>query len=391
MTRLLFLVPGVLLVALTAAPQAQPACFNAVTAGPTRLVTSTAETGSGGPWTVASVETRTYDARSRLAASVTDYASMPRNPDLGYYYTYDADDRIASWDMLRDGLLESPYGLYVYADDGRSYEHRIGWRSGGTTWEAMIDRNLDTYNDACQLVDYRFEWKEPAGEWNPGSRTVYDYVDGRRVESRQYGMLLARTPVEANLPMSRFQYTYAGGVGTGYTYDRWNAASGTYTPSRRCVDTHSGGRLAEQRCDSWSGSAFVPSYTETHTYTAAGDLALTERISVTGNRQRWTYVYEANTVAGETPPSAAGARLAVAGANPFGTSTRVRLSLDAPEAVAVTVHDALGRAVAVLHQGMLGAGDHDWTLGERLSPGVYVVRAQGTTTAATARVVRARR
>lgn len=70
-------------------------------------------------------------------------------------------------------------------------------------------------------------------------------------------------------------------------------------------------------------------------------------------------------------PEASGVALSVS-SNPS-RSPRVRLALDAPAPVRVSVVDALGREVAMLHDGPLATAQ-DWAL-PRLAPGVYVVRA----------------
>ena len=75
-----------------------------------------------------------------------------------------------------------------------------------------------------------------------------------------------------------------------------------------------------------------------------------------------------------TPPSA-GAALAVA-PNPAGGAATVRLDLPAPAEVRVAVYDVLGRRVATLAAGPLGAGLHRLPFdASRLAPGAYVVRA----------------
>ena len=67
----------------------------------------------------------------------------------------------------------------------------------------------------------------------------------------------------------------------------------------------------------------------------------------------------------------------MAGPNPFRSVTAVALVV--PEAVAearVEVFDVVGRRVAALHAGPLGAGERRFVVeGSRLAPGVYVVRA----------------
>ena len=72
--------------------------------------------------------------------------------------------------------------------------------------------------------------------------------------------------------------------------------------------------------------------------------------------------------------------------NPARAGDAVGVTLAEPGPIRVVVYDALGRAVAVLHDGPLGAGTHPFTVGA-LPAGVYVVRAEGVGTVATRRVV----
>lgn len=60
--------------------------------------------------------------------------------------------------------------------------------------------------------------------------------------------------------------------------------------------------------------------------------------------------------------------------NPALGPVTIRFALDRPGPVRLTVHDALGRAVAVLADGALAAGAHAATLDVTLAPGVYLVR-----------------
>ena len=83
-----------------------------------------------------------------------------------------------------------------------------------------------------------------------------------------------------------------------------------------------------------------------------------------------------SVVAAEGVPGAAAAGLAVSGANPVRSRGEVTLTLAAAAPVTVALFDALGRQVAVLHEGALGAGET--RLGVDVSglpSGVYVVRA----------------
>lgn len=71
------------------------------------------------------------------------------------------------------------------------------------------------------------------------------------------------------------------------------------------------------------------------------------------------------------------------GPNP-GRQPRVRLALDVAGPIRASVHDVLGREVAVLHDGPL-AGDADWRI-PALAPGLYTVRVVTATGAASRRV-----
>lgn len=63
--------------------------------------------------------------------------------------------------------------------------------------------------------------------------------------------------------------------------------------------------------------------------------------------------------------------------NPAGNAATVELDLRTSQRVSIDVVDVLGRVVAVLHDGLLAAGAHSFSLSmERLPAGVYVVRAE---------------
>jgi hypothetical protein len=64
--------------------------------------------------------------------------------------------------------------------------------------------------------------------------------------------------------------------------------------------------------------------------------------------------------------------------NPFGPRAKVRLEVAQAQQVRVAVHDVLGREVAVLHEGVLSASEHTFTLSSKgLRNGAYVVRVEG--------------
>jgi hypothetical protein len=80
-------------------------------------------------------------------------------------------------------------------------------------------------------------------------------------------------------------------------------------------------------------------------------------------------------VANEGTATAVELRLHDAYPNPFARRTNIAFSLEKPQAVRVSVYDALGREAAVLADGMQAAGTHAlvWDA-SALASGVYVVR-----------------
>ena len=100
------------------------------------------------------------------------------------------------------------------------------------------------------------------------------------------------------------------------------------------------------------------------------------------------FVTDGRPTAGEAP-AAPGALALAAAPNPFQSTAAVTLTLTEAGAASVSVYDALGRRVAVLHDGPLGAGPHTFRIdGGGLAPGLYVVRAEGGRGRGAVRVVR---
>ena len=85
-------------------------------------------------------------------------------------------------------------------------------------------------------------------------------------------------------------------------------------------------------------------------------------------------------------------RISAPSPNPFTSSTRLTLSVEAATTLTVAVHDALGRRVALLHEGAVSAGSYRLTVdGNGLPPGLYLVRAtdgQGQTATRSISLVR---
>ena len=69
-------------------------------------------------------------------------------------------------------------------------------------------------------------------------------------------------------------------------------------------------------------------------------------------------------------------RLSSARPNPFSSSTRLELTVDGSTELTVAVYDALGRRVALIHEGSVRAGTYALRVeAGSLPPGLYMVRA----------------
>jgi hypothetical protein len=98
-------------------------------------------------------------------------------------------------------------------------------------------------------------------------------------------------------------------------------------------------------------------------------------------------VGSAKPVAAEERPEAQGL-VSLVGANPFGAAgARLRVVSPSAEHVRAEVFDALGRQVAVLHDGRL-VNARTFAFGADLAPGLYVVRVTGETFRQTLKVTR---
>lgn len=69
-------------------------------------------------------------------------------------------------------------------------------------------------------------------------------------------------------------------------------------------------------------------------------------------------------------------RLSAPRPNPFTSQTRLELTVDTATDLTVTVHDALGRRVSLLHEGAVRPGTYSLrVVAADLPPGLYIVRA----------------
>ncbi len=92
----------------------------------------------------------------------------------------------------------------------------------------------------------------------------------------------------------------------------------------------------------------------------------------------WAYSIEATSDSKEPAPVPQGVQLLGNYPNPFNPTTLIRYSLAAASQVRLTVHDALGREVAVLVSGLQNAGTQNeaWTAADTLPSGLYYYRLE---------------
>ena len=127
----------------------------------------------------------------------------------------------------------------------------------------------------------------------------------------------------------------------------------------------------------FSGLSATGTWTLTVSDHVAGD---------TGTLDSWA-LFITPTVAAEGGPRAGVGVLSIA-PNPVWTTSQVQLSVATAQNVRVTLFDALGREVAVLFEGTVGAAQLAYIalVTDRLAPGAYVVRAVGEDFATSQRV-----
>ena len=106
----------------------------------------------------------------------------------------------------------------------------------------------------------------------------------------------------------------------------------------------------------------------------------------------WTLGTECAMLVANEPQAtiAEGVTLGSAYPNPFTNEVTLTLRVDEPQHVRATLYDLLGRRIAVLHDGLVGAGSplNISVSGASLQPAVYFVRVEGEQFVTTRRVVR---
>ena len=204
---------------------------------------------------------------------------------------------------------------------------------------------------------WRLDETGPAETGTPGvgvafvPRSYYQFIDGL-LSTSKWGSL----SIDYSFPDSTADYNvgYPSGPLTGFsglnalqvaaTHDMLNAANWN-NPGAFSNATRNAMRAAAGTLGSYNEGDIGPGH--------CGDL-VPPTVALTG------------------PTTASSV---VASPNPFSASTAVTFTLEQNEQVSVVVYDLLGREVAALAAGPVGAGQHEAVLdGRALPAGVYLVR-----------------
>jgi hypothetical protein len=313
------------------------------------------------------------------------------SPDIGDYVTLDADNTDASTDVAASwqGFFAEATGAtlpltFTFARAAQTADVPLIALTGGgsptvvsaVAATARLDLTL-TAADAAgnQAVDAvtrlvlrddargnwdRFDGTEPTGlgaqeariafRGTRGGTPVWQGIDARPVPNGNRGL-----PLDLRV--------------------RGFAGEATATLTWAGLETLPAGMTVELR-DLAGGQRVVLAPGASYTFAASATEGWAERF-----RLRLISSPAASAAALAAPPSVAVAP------NPFAGRAEVRVTLPVAERVVAAVYDALGRRVAVLHDGELEATTTALTLdGSSLSPGVYVVRVAGETFGETRRV-----
>ncbi|HLT45885.1 MAG TPA: FlgD immunoglobulin-like domain containing protein [Rubricoccaceae bacterium] len=344
--------------------------------GPDTLIATGGHTerSTDGGWTWVEVHEDGSDSSFGLheAAPDTPFAG---NLFVGSFPPAASEDRGATWEERGQipGFGESA-DVFVTLSSGRLV--------AGAHWGAA-------YSD-----DAGWTW-QTSSLWEFG-RFLCDIIT--RVESPDGGERVLVRGVDALLPHARVWYSDDGGetwlpeegvplpdadngVGRGHAAGLWalGGARALAVLGRGVVyATEDGG-------ETWSEVGQLPDVDE-NTYAHTSVLGLDGRLYVglvrIGSQPGNSWVYR--TEQRVAPPVAAepglepqeGLGLEVR-PNPSSGEVVVEVTLAAPSAVRLTVHDALGREVAVVHNGQLPAGARTFAFdGAALPSGVYVVQME---------------
>ena len=355
----------------------------------------------------------TYESDSLLTEYVTSrWAEGSWLPSYRYAYAYDEAGRTTEFSrqfyFASGAAVESgTRSLYAYHATGgqATFEYQT-WSAEAQVW-VPVQRQATSADGAVTLAE---QWAE--GVWTLFLRATRTY-DGDRLTQSVTELWSAST--QAWVPGGRSLVTHApvgGGTERTYLGQTWRASEQAYVNvSRTTYGYDAAERWVLYRSETWSPAdeVWLVRVTQRSAYDAAGTRTefSTQRYAADGRtvesggrtfdtfnadgrrttslRQDWdrdaqawadasrvTYAYDRAVDAGPSPEAAP---LAVA-VYPNPTAGPATLRLTAPGAVdvRVEVYDALGRRVAVVHDGPAVARAFPLDVA-RLAPGVYTARA----------------
>ncbi|MBI5647749.1 MAG: DUF1566 domain-containing protein [Ignavibacteriae bacterium] len=264
------------------------------------------------------------------------------------------------------------YGKNDYVDNG---DGTVTDRATGLMWQRADDgvaRDWEqtlTYAEGLSLAGYN-DWRLPNAK---ELQSIVDYTRGpQSTQSAAIDPIFRTTGItDPDGRPGQFPYFWSGTThldgqnpGGAAVYVAFGEAQGKV--NNVLMDVHGAGA---QRSDPKSGNpANYPSYMGPQ-----GDVRLVF------NHARCVRTAGAPSSVGALPVAAA-PTLAQNEPNPAGATTRIRFTLPSPDAVSLTLHDAVGRAVRTLTDTHLPAGAHTVVLdATSLRPGVYFYRLSTST------------
>ena len=292
-----------------------------------------------------------------------------------------------------DGTLGLAYTLTEAVPDGKMYRLYFATSpDGGATWSAgeLVDEAL-----WLPIGSYNGPWMASVGRYLSlafdGSGTPYaSYLSGHlnlstTVLARRTETGWETEDIGDGWPASRALLVDAD----GRFYVAASPEGAAVVATRGLGDTAWAPELVSYPGESLDAVALAMGLSgpaaafAVRTASGAYELRYADRASTAVRAGGEAAAYRAGEgpLEGSTPEAVT---LSGAYPNPFGSTTTFELRLDHAQAVRAEAFDALGRRVAVLHDGELGAGLHRLTLsGSSLPSGLYLVRFTGSGVAAT--------
>ncbi len=327
------------------------------------------------------------------------------NEATGFAYLVGSDDCAGGLHMVDVREPQSPAFAGCFSADGYTHDTQCVLYDGPDTDYAGREICFSSNQDAVAITDV-------TDKGAPALITAVAYpsfgythqgwlTDDRRFflvddELDEFNALVDRTrtlvlDVE-DLDNAAFAFAYLGPVNTAdhnlYVRGQYAYLS-NYESGLRVLDLAGieGGTLVEagffDTYPSGNNVSFNGQWSN-YPYFASGNVVANDR-----DTGLFVLRFEGLGVAGEPAPEAAGYTLGAAAPNPFSGRTEFVLAVGRAQTVRAEAFDALGRRVAVFHDGPLAAGARQRLVfdGGGLPPGVYLVRVTGETFAETRRAM----